>query len=131
MSILGGLLLFPVTGPLWGFRMFAERLRDEAEAVLFDEGRAVSELLQLSMRHRAGMLSDEEFAEQETALLEHLRAIRDYREEQLDAELGDEEEEEWYLDGDPEMNEDTLPDAAVAEDFAPAEAEPDVDEVTC
>ena len=97
MGLLSGLLLFPITGPVWGFRLFVERIRDEAEAVLHDEGRAFAELIDLSMRHNAGQLSDAEFAEQETALLERLSSIREYREELLHAgpdehEVGIEEE---------------------------------------
>lgn len=96
MGLLSGLLLFPITGPVWGFRLFVERIRDEAEAVLHDEGRAFAELIDLSMRHNAGQLSDAEFAEQETALLERLSSIREYREELLHA--GPDEHEDEHED---------------------------------
>ncbi len=96
MGIIGGLLLLPITGPVRGFRFLMERLRDEAEAALLDEGRAFAELIDLSMRRNAGQLSDAEYAEQETELLERLNAIRDFREELLYADLEAEEEEgEW------------------------------------
>ena len=94
MGLIGGLLLLPVTGPVWAFRSLLERLRDEAEAVLRDEGRAFAELIDLSMRHNAGQLSDAEFAEQETELLDRLSSIREYRDELLNAESGANEEEE-------------------------------------
>ncbi len=86
MGLIGGLLLLPITGPVLGFRFVLERLREEAEAVLLDEGRAFAELIDLSMRHNAGQLTDAEYAEQETALLERLSSIRDYRNELLNAE---------------------------------------------
>lgn len=86
MGIISGLLLLPITGPVWGFRLLLERIRDEADAALRDEGRAFAELIGLSMRHSAGQLSDAEFAEQEAELLERLSSIRDYRDELLHGE---------------------------------------------
>jgi Gas vesicle protein G len=92
MGIVSELLLLPFTAPVRGFGFFLERIRDEAEAVLFDEGRAFAELIDLSMRHTAGQVSDGEFAERETELLERLSSIRENRDEMLDAELdGDDE----------------------------------------
>ena len=34
MGVVTGLLLLPITGPVQGFRLLVERLRDEAESVL-------------------------------------------------------------------------------------------------
>ena len=85
MGLISGLLLLPITGPVSGFRLLLERLRDEAEAVLRDEGRAFAELIDLSKRHNAGQLSDAEFAEQESEVLERLSSIRDYKDELLNA----------------------------------------------
>ena len=87
MGLITGLLLLPVTGPVRSFRFLLERIRDEAEAVLRDEGRAFAELIDLGMRHSAGQLSDADFAEQEKELLERLSSIREYRGELLHAEL--------------------------------------------
>jgi hypothetical protein len=81
MGLLSGLLLLPVTGPVTAFRLLLERLHDEAEGALHDEGRAFAEMIDLSMRHQAGQLSDAEFAQQEEVLLERLASIRDYRDE--------------------------------------------------
>jgi len=106
MGLIGGLLLLPIAGPVWGFRLFLERLRDEAEAVLHDEGRAFAELIGLSMRHNAGQLSDAEFAEQEAELLERLNTIREYRDELLHTELNLEEEE--LLDAEHEENDERV-----------------------
>lgn len=83
MGLISGLLLLPITGPVVGFRLFLERLRDEAEAVLHDEGRAFAELIDLSMRHSAGQLTDEEFSAQEAEMLERLSSIREYRDDLL------------------------------------------------
>jgi hypothetical protein len=94
MGVVTGLLLLPVTAPLRAFLFLLERLHEEAEAVLRDEGRAFAELIDLSMRHRAGQLSDAEYAEQEAELLERLNEIRDYRQELLSGALA-EDDEEW------------------------------------
>jgi hypothetical protein len=108
MGVVTGLLLLPVTGPVRAFRFFLERIHEEAEAILRDEGRAFAELIDLSMRHSAGQLSDADYVEQEAKLLDELNAIRDYRSELLHGEAeadGDEwseaeftevqEEEQW------------------------------------
>jgi hypothetical protein len=96
MGIVTGLLLLPVTGPVRAFRFFLERIHDEAQAIMRDEGRAFAELIDLSMRHSAGQLSDAAYAEQEAQLLEQLTAIREYRDELLAA--GREEYEEEFDD---------------------------------
>lgn len=95
MGLVSGLLLLPVTGPVRGFRLLLERLRDEAESVLHDEGRAFAELIDLSMRHNAGLLSDAAFAEQEAVLLERLSSIRDYRDALLHGGPSIEEDESF------------------------------------
>ena len=107
MGVVTGILLLPVTGPVKALRFLLERLRDEAEAVLRDEGRAFAELIDLSMRHNAGQLSDAEYAEHEAELLGRLNSIREYRNE-LCREMAEdyEEEEEWQ----------ELPDSDLAEE---------------
>src|SRR5688572_25963353 len=102
MGAVTGILLLPVTGPVKALRFLLERLRDEAEAVLRDEGRAFAELIDLSMRHNAGQLTDAEYAEYEAELLNRLNSIREMRSE-LSREMAEEaeggfdegEEEEW------------------------------------
>jgi len=106
MGAIAGLLLLPFAAPVWGFRFVLERLRDEADAVLRDEGRAFAELIDLSMRHKAGELSDAEYEEQEEELLARLSSIREYRQE-LEAQSHEDDEEyddDWPLDdADEEM----------------------------
>jgi hypothetical protein len=92
MGTISTLVLLPFMAPVWGFRFLLEQLRDEAEAVLRDEGRAFAELIDLSMRHSMGQLSDAEYAEQEEALLDRLNTIREYRHDLLHAQPN---EEEW------------------------------------
>jgi hypothetical protein len=89
MSLIGNILFAPLMAPAWGFCSLVERLKSEAEASLYDEGRGFAELIELSMRRSAGELSDEEFAVQEAAVLDRLSAIRESREQ---------EAEEWEID---------------------------------
>jgi hypothetical protein len=92
MGAITGLLLAPFMAPVWGFRFLLERLRDEAEAVLRDEGRAFAELIELSMRHSSGQLTDAQYTEQESQLLERLNSIREYRHELLHGESVEDDE---------------------------------------
>ena len=105
MGLITGLLTLPVTGPVRAFRFLVERLHDEAQAVLRDEGRAFAELIDLSMRHNAGQLSDAEYAEQEAALLERLSSIREHRDELLHAEP--DVDEDGLLVAQPDVDEET------------------------
>ncbi len=94
MGLISGLVLLPVTAPVQGFRFVLEQLRDQADAVLNDEGRSFAELAELGLRRRAGELTDAEYAEQEAALLGRLTAIRAAREEDdawLEPELDEDE----------------------------------------
>ena len=100
MGIVTGLLFLPVTGPVRAFNFLLQRIHDEAQAVLHDEGRAFAELIDLSMRHNAGQLSEAEFAEDETLLLQRLNSIREYRDELLRGEVEPDDDER--LDVDPE-----------------------------
>ena len=103
MGTLAGLLLLPFTAPVSGFRFFLERIRDEADAVLYDEGRIFAELIDLSTRRNLGELSETEFAEQEAALIERVRWIRAQRAEMVDSDLDWDDDEmldnDAYLDG--------------------------------
>ena len=103
MGLVTGLLLLPFTAPAHGFRFFLERIRDEAEAALLDEGRAFAELVDLNMRRNAGELTDGDFAAQEAALLERLSSIREYRDELLDAEA--ELDDDDFADAELEVEE--------------------------
>jgi hypothetical protein len=94
MGAVTTVLLLPLMAPVWGFRFVLERLHEEAESVMSDEGRAFAELIDLSMRRSKGELSDAEYAEQESQLLERLSSIREHRNELLQAQV-DEDEEVW------------------------------------
>lgn len=96
---LAELLLLPVMAPLWGVRFVLTRLRDEADAVRYDEGRTFAELAELSRRRHAGQISEAEFEVEEAELLDRLRSIREHRDESLDDELV---ADDGWLDADAE-----------------------------
>ena len=124
MGAISGLLLLPLMAPVWGFTFVLERLRDEAEAVRNDEGRAFAELIDLSMRRSAGQLSEADYAEQETELLERLSSIRDYRDELQQSEL---DADDVLLDDELDADEEVLLDAEQdVDEYALLLAEPEV-----
>ncbi len=57
----------------------ATTLAQEAERELFDEGSVRGRLLELQARYEAGDLREEEYEEEESALLERLNAIRELK----------------------------------------------------
>ena len=81
--MLAGLLLFPITGPLYGLRFIVEQIQAELDAELLGEGHLEGELMALSVRHDFGEISDVEYATQEAAILQELNAIRAYKEAKM------------------------------------------------
>jgi hypothetical protein len=76
--------LAPVRGVVW----IAERVVEEMDRELYDEGNIRRELLQLELDHEDGKLSDEERSEQEEVLLQRL-AVSQMHDEMAGEELGD------------------------------------------
>lgn len=76
MGLITGLLtlpLAPVRGTVW----IAERILEQAEAELDDEGAIMTQLMEIDAAREAGELTEQEAAEAEDILLERLIAIRD------------------------------------------------------
>jgi hypothetical protein len=76
MLFLFRLLTFPVTGPVRGFQFVLEQIRDQALAEMLSEDEIEALMIESSLRHQAGEISDEEYEEIETKLLEDLRTLR-------------------------------------------------------
>lgn len=77
----GGNLLFDIlTLPILGIpRMvhwISKTLVEAAEQEYLDEGKLMGQLLTLQMRYELGELTDDEYAEHETAILDRLSAVR-------------------------------------------------------
>jgi hypothetical protein len=92
IGLLAKLLLFPVTGPVYGLQFIAERVQAELDEGYLDERRPHRELLALTMRLELGEITEVEYEAQESALLEELNAIRAYREELMSGTYGEYED---------------------------------------
>ena len=75
MGLITGLLtlpLAPVRGTVW----IAERILEQAESELDDEGAIMTQLMEIDAAREAGEIDEQEAAEAEDVLLERLIAIR-------------------------------------------------------
>jgi Gas vesicle protein G len=86
MGLITGLLTLPLA-PVRGTAWLAERIQEQAEAELYDEGAIQEQLMQLEAMHAAGEIDDEELATAEDALLERLVEARGFGEEERDGRL--------------------------------------------
>jgi hypothetical protein len=77
MGILVNLLTLPVSGPIQGVIWIAEKVNEQVERELYDEGAVRGQLMELELRFDLGEISEEEYLEAEEALLERLRVIRE------------------------------------------------------
>ena len=75
MDLISDLLLLPITGPYRGLKALLGALRDEADATMLDASRVRTELSDLELRRDLGEISDEEYQEWETILLNRLNDI--------------------------------------------------------
>ncbi len=87
MGLLSDILLLPVTGPARGLYFILEQIRDQVDAEQHETGSQISEeLMNLAMRYELGEISEQAYAEQESALLERLNEVRNEQEAWLEAE---------------------------------------------
>src|SRR3954454_6634020 len=101
MGLLSGLLLFPITGPVYGLKFILEQIQAQVDAQLLDEGQVIASLMTIGLQHESGEISAEEYASQEAALLEQLNAIRAYRASLIDAQTAPDAVDAFELeDGD-------------------------------
>lgn len=75
MGLISGLLLLPLA-PVRGTIWIAERIGEQAEAELNDEGTIRAQLMEIDRAREAGEIGDEEAAEAEDILLARLIAAR-------------------------------------------------------
>lgn len=75
MGLISGLLtlpLAPVRGTVW----LAERVQEQADDELYDEGAIRTGLIELELARESGELEEDEIEAAESALLERLMVIR-------------------------------------------------------
>lgn len=76
MNFLTKLLLFPVTGPVYGMRFVLEQIREQAEAAMITPEQIQAELIELNRRYDLGEISASEFEAAEAELIELLNQTR-------------------------------------------------------
>ena len=64
MGLLSGLLLFPITGPVYGLKFVLEQIQAQVDAQLLDESQVMADLMTVDLQHEMGEISDEEHASQ-------------------------------------------------------------------
>ncbi|MBF8267909.1 MAG: gas vesicle [Dehalococcoidia bacterium] len=84
MGIFGDLLTLPVLGAPRLVVWLAKAVGERAEAELLDEEPVRSQLLDLQERYEIGDMTEDEYERQETALLERLNNIREWKERRGD-----------------------------------------------
>jgi hypothetical protein len=86
MGLITGLLTLPLA-PVRGTAWLAERIQEQAEGELYDEGAMQEQLMELEAQHAAGEIDDAELAAAEDALLERLVEARGLGGEERDGRL--------------------------------------------
>ena len=81
-DLLTDMLTFPILGAPRMVYWVAKKIAETAEQEERDEGKLQGKLLELQMRYELGEIDDDEYAEQETAILDRLSAIRRAKEEE-------------------------------------------------
>lgn len=77
MGFLIDLLTFPVTGPVKGIVWIAEKIDEQVERELYDEGAVRGKLTELELRYDLGELTEEDYLAAEDTLLARLKVIRE------------------------------------------------------
>ena len=85
-NLLVDLLTLPILGAPRLARWIGKKTADAVEQGELDEGAVQGELMDLQMRYELGEINDEEYTQQETALLERLKVIREAKEEKAESE---------------------------------------------
>lgn len=83
MGLLTSLLTLPVSGPVHGLQFLLEQIREQALAELMTEEQIQTRMIEASMQHQAGQMSDEEYREIEDHLLEQLNLRRQLSEPEM------------------------------------------------
>ncbi len=76
------LLVLPVAGPIQGLTWIAEKVAEQAEHELYDEGALRGKLMELEIQFDMGEVNQEEFEAAEEELLARLKVIRERQQAQ-------------------------------------------------
>ena len=81
-DLISDILTFPLLGAPRMVHWIAKKIAETVEQETMDEGKLQGDLLELQMRYELGEINDDEYAEQETDILDRLSAIRRAKEEE-------------------------------------------------
>ena len=87
MGLFTALVTLPLA-PVRGVAWVVEQVAEEADRELYDESRIRAEMLRLELDHDDGLISDEELAEREEALLARLAVAQQRARESEEALYG-------------------------------------------
>ena len=79
MGILSTILTLPVMGPINGVTWIAEKMIEQAEREIYDEGAVRGMLMELELRYDLGEIGEAEYMVAEEFLLARLKDIREYK----------------------------------------------------
>jgi hypothetical protein len=79
MGLIRGVLTAPFVVPARGLFFVLEKIRDAAEAELYDEGRVRNALMALELQHDLGEIPDADYLLREAELFKELNAILAYK----------------------------------------------------
>ena len=88
------LLLFPITGPIAGFKWIMNTIQKMADEELLNDQPWKERLIELQMRLELGEISEEDYAVEEAQVFQALRDIRARREEIARQYAAERDEEE-------------------------------------
>lgn len=80
MGLISNILFFPVTGPVAGIRWALGKVQAVVEEELTDDTSVKQALMELQLQLELGDIDDAEFVRREAALMQRLRAVREWRE---------------------------------------------------
>lgn len=80
LKLLGHAVAWPVTGPAFLTRYSMGQARDAAVRELTDDEPVRRELLELQLRLDEGRIDEQAYEEEEAALMQRLREVREWRE---------------------------------------------------
>ncbi len=93
--IIDDILLFPITGPVAGFRWIMKQIQTMADEELLNDQPWKERLIELQMMLEVGDITEEQYAAEEKQVFQALRDIRARREQMArDAAAASGEEEE-------------------------------------
>src|SRR5712691_10253400 len=79
--LLDDILLFPLTGPIAGFRWILKQVQTMADEQLLNDQPWKERLIELQMMLEVGDISEEEYKRQEAEVFQALRDVRARREQ--------------------------------------------------